>query len=442
VKNTRMRAFRGTMAAACATAMLTLTGCGGGGGGDTQDLHVDFGYSIGAQVELYMAPPLPPRLNGLDGKTPNCSMVSGSLPQGVSVGSNCQFQGISKSAGSYAGTVRLTVAGYNGELTANYGFDVVPPQVLQTGINPRALTFGTALDGAPLDTSQVAQLTNYNYHLPTDQGFLTITEGTLPAGVTLELVDLVRLLLKGTPTELGRRDIKVTFTLQRAGQQYVTPPLPLTLEVSLLPLSVSYLACCDAAIGVPFSFTPSTNFVPSMGASIRYETNAFVPDGLSVDPDTGEVRGIPRTAEPPVAGLSINATVTLQGATTSAETVLFIRPAGVYGAYPTSSEGHSASYASGTAPPTSVAHAVSTGVAFTIQPGPIYGARTGDSYRYAIVPNRNYSFPIPDWVSVDPMTGVISGTKLADGVWTTFELDVTLTRGGAEYHVRQYWGIS
>lgn len=387
--------------------------------------------------------PVVPTIEGLKGNSPTCSLATGStLPQGVSLGSNCQFQGVSTSAGTYSGTVRLTVAGYDGEVTASYGFTVVAPRLEQSGgANPRVLGLGVTLNGS-LNTSQVARLVYYNDHRTGDQTALTVSEGALPAGLSIELDDTGNVLIKGAPTEIGQADLKLTFTLLRAGHQ-VSTTLPLSFQVQVQQLTIDYSACCNAFTGVPMSFRPTTNYFAATGTAIQFQAHSgTLPAGLQLDPGTGEIFGIPSTSERNNLGFAVTASVTFNGVVVSqVQTSVFFWPVGVFGTYPVSSQGSIATYPSGATPPSSVSYHVTEGVPFSIAPGPLYGDQPGDAYQYRLVPNRNYSTPVPNWVSIDPATGVISGTKPGPSDSTTFEVEVNLTRGGGVFQVNQYWSI-
>lgn len=429
-------------------AVLTA-GCGGGGGGGGTEvvpektLSVGLQYSTSAQVELFVTPAVGFPITGLEGHAPSCTLEAGStVPQGVSLGPDCQFQGLSASAGTFAGSVKLTVPGFKGEVTAKYGFTVVAPQ-LQRGdaANPVVLGLGAALDGS-LATSQVARLLYYNDHRAGDQTALSVTEGRLPAGLTLSADDTGHVLAKGAATELGRWDFKLSFTLKRAGQA-VTTTLPMAFQVDVQPLTLSYFGCCEAYTGVPMSFKPKTNYVAAAGTAIQFRTqNGSLPAGLQLDPATGEISGTPSTGEQSNLGVTVTATVTLDGKLlTQTDSSVFISPVGVFGSYPVSSQGGAAFYDSGANPPYSVAHHVTEGQPFSIAPGTMVGGRPGDSYRFRLVPNRNYGTPVPNWISIDPITGVISGTKPGPNEFPTFEVEVTLNRGVGVYKVNQYWGI-
>ncbi len=431
------QAMRG---AAAGLVAVLMAGCGGGGG--NEDLQVSFSYSHSSQFEL-LTTPAGPSLTGLQGRAPTCNLISGTLPAGVQLASDCSFQGQATVTGTFGGTVRLTVSGYRGELQASYGFEVVAPQLLASDQPDHlALTIDRPLGGTPT-TSLVARVIYYNQRQPGDEVELTVTRGALPAGVSLQLGESSLITAVGTPTVLGRYDIELVFVLRRSGHTVQTAPLPLTLEVVQPPLEVSYEGCCEPELGVALSFVPSSSFVPAAGASLLYELSyGTLPPGLTLDPGTGEIHGIPELEGEHGTGFTIRTTMDTPTGSTTVDNVLYLVPRGVYGLYPRSSQGYSAMYNAGTEPPLQVQHRVDTGVPFTIAPGTHHGAREGDAYRYALVPNRNHGDPVPDWVSIDPLTGVISGTKPGASAYGSFEVLITVTRGGVDYEARQYWTIN
>lgn len=64
-------------------AAFCLVACGGGGGGD--DLKVGFAYANDT-IPVFSPVTVNPVVDGLEGKSPECRVASGSLPPGVSVG--------------------------------------------------------------------------------------------------------------------------------------------------------------------------------------------------------------------------------------------------------------------------------------------------------------------------------------------------------------------
>ncbi|MBZ8142293.1 hypothetical protein CLD22_20625 [Rubrivivax gelatinosus] len=427
-------------------AAVLLSACGGGGGGgDGGDLQVEFSYADASDsVPILTVPAVEPTLRGLEGNTPHCTLsATSTLPEGVTMGSNCRLSGIATSSGTFFGTVTLSVKGYQGTLDAGYRFTVYAPSLEATGgITQRSLAAGVPLDGTPL-TSRIAQIAWFPIRVAGDRWTLTVAEGSLPTGLELRVDDSGFVALAGTPARIGHYDVVLRYTLERGGRT-LSSTLALGFDVGVQTLQLEYSGCCDAYTGVPMSFTPKTDYIATEGTGIRFALGSGnLPAGLRLDTATGTISGTPQTGEPTNLGFNVIAQVLHDGSVV-AETSSFITfwPVGVFGTYPVSSQGSTARYASGPSlPPYSLSHHVTADTPFTIAPGPMYAAREGDIYRYRLVPNRFYSYPVPAWVAIDPVTGVISGTRPADTLQGLFEVELTLTRGGTSYLVNQTWGI-
>lgn len=420
---------------------LALAGCGGGGGGE-RDLEVYFSYGSDAgtaRVNMFSTPELL-TIQGLGEHTPQCMLVSGTLPTGVSLASDCRFQGLAQSAGVFTGTVRLTVPGFRGEVQATYSFAV---QALSLTVTDRLhllqLTAGAPLIARPADAA-VAILSGY-FPQPGDEAALAVTQGVLPEGVSL-LEENGFIGLAGNASVVGRFEVDLVFSLRRAGLVTSSAPLRIVLNVDQPALQVDYRGCCMAALGVPMSFVPVTNFVASAGGSLRHEVIGALPPGLELNSQTGELRGIPQEEETYLSSVTVRSILQTPLGTTYVDGNLYVTVLGVYGLYPVSSQGRNALYSAGSNPPLQIEHRVDAGVPFVVEPGSLFGQREGDVYRFALAPNRYYGMPVADWVQIDPLTGVISGLKPGPTHFAQFEVHITLTRGGVDYLAKQFWLVN
>jgi uncharacterized protein (TIGR03437 family) len=226
--------------------------------------------TIGALYQQYLAgvgfvPPINPV---------NISLVSGSLPPGISLvpslGSGFDLTGTPSALGSYSFSVQAN----NGPLTFTRALTLTVSQPVKTihvasGILPSA-TIGqpysfaiTTIDGTPPLT-------------------VTITSGTLTPGITLSPSGL----LSGTPTAAGQSSFGINIVDSAGGigtwnYELDTYPPPLTVSPATIPnatLGQNYLVTFSASGGIPpYGY---------------YQALAVVP-GMSLDPQTGVFSGAP-----------------------------------------------------------------------------------------------------------------------------------------------------
>ena len=111
--------------------LSALAACGGGGGSEQQNLAVSFDYgSPTGEYALWVAMEQEPTLQGLDGHTPKCEVISGSLPAGVAVSRDtCKLSGSPAELGEFNFTVRLSVSGFSGSVTADGHLSILPPTI-------------------------------------------------------------------------------------------------------------------------------------------------------------------------------------------------------------------------------------------------------------------------------------------------------------------------
>lgn len=431
----------------CVAAAAALSACGGGGGGASDgDLEVTFSYQNADQsFPVMTAPKLTPVLQGLKGNTPHCSLrPESTLPDGVTLGEDCRLRGIATTTGVYNGWVDLSVSGHAGTASALYVFSITAPFIAPTGAGPQlTLEVGVPLDAAS-PTARVAQIFGYADGVPGDRHSLNLTQGSLPPGMALRLDEQGNVLLSGTPTQTSRYDLVMRYTLERSGRSFPST-LEFSVQVDAKPLALHYDGCCQAFTGVPMSFTPTTDIVVGDGQTLRFSLGGAgaLPAGLQLDPATGTIFGTPQTGgRDSLVGFSVVAQVLQDGGVVAqVERFLAFWPVGVFGTYPVSSQGTTAYYDEGpNSPPYRVTYRLSAGVPFTIAPGPMYAARDGDDYRFRLIGSSAQS-SVPAWLTIDPVTGVISGTRPDATGSALFMVELTLTRGGASYRVNQSWAI-
>jgi hypothetical protein len=194
----------------------------------------------------------------------SCSLVSGSVPAGLTLNSNCSLTGTPTTAGTSTPTVKAT--------------DSANPANTSTGtvsivINPIAkltLTLNGSLPYAILGQaySQTLQAsggeTPYTY---------TVTAGGLPPGITLSTAGVI----SGTPTQVGASSFTATVTDGEATPQ--TASLPLVLLV-IYPTTPN-----DGALNGPYAYLFQGYDNEALAGLLSYQTatvGAFTANGSGV----------------------------------------------------------------------------------------------------------------------------------------------------------------
>jgi hypothetical protein len=301
---------------------------------------------------------------------------------------------------------------------------------------------------APSDVLGVFAQSQYTL-LAGDVITYALVSGSLPTGLSL---DPASGKLAGTPVALGSFEFTLGATLRRNGQDYVLNSVPVTKNV-IAPYNGILIdaTCCDLYFGVVALQTPAPYFLPAlpMGASARFESTVALPAGLSMDPATGIIAG--RTLLPGVYPLGVRASVTTtEGAVYTAELPPGFWRLDIQGLLPyfnaQTCVGSNFNAMPGMLPAhiEYTAYRLPSGPVCTYQPGEVFGGLPGDMYAYELIPSTVTGDLPPAWVSLDPVSGVVSARAPETapvGSQVNFGLQVTTRRGADTIVSKQSWTL-
>ncbi|HEY1227791.1 MAG TPA: hypothetical protein VGF26_10750, partial [Ramlibacter sp.] len=150
----QLQKFGWRLAAALCVVGLSACGGGGGGGGASPGVTVtSTSITLPAElvfqggVELLHPATIRPGLAGFEGKAFSCTFISGALPAGLALGSDCMITGRATQPGHPNAVVNVTIAGVSGTMTWNLSIDIATPGA-NYNVTP-IVSFGTAIDLKP-----------------------------------------------------------------------------------------------------------------------------------------------------------------------------------------------------------------------------------------------------------------------------------------------------
>ncbi len=304
------------------------------------------------------------------------AVASGSLPAGLS---------LNTSSGVLSGTPTTT-----GVSTFTVSADNVFGSVTST-------SFSITVQSVPVFTadspaSSVSEGVSYSYTFTASGSpapTFAVTSGSLPTGLSLNSSTGV---LSGTPSATG----SFTFTVTASNVAGSVSSGSIGMEVTAAPVFVADFPPPAVVEGSSYSYT----FVASGSPAPTFSVSAgSLPPGLALDPNTGVLSGTPSTTW--ISTFEVAAT-NVHGSVTTAPIVLTVGTVPVLTADSPSSDAVTASTYSYTF--------VATGY-----PAPIFSVTSGS---------------LPSGLTLDPGTGVLSGTPSSAGL-STFVVTASNLLGAA-----------
>ncbi|OWK47361.1 beta strand repeat-containing protein [Fimbriiglobus ruber] len=290
-------------------------------------------------------------------------------------------------------TLDPTTGVISGTPTTNGPFSFAVTATDSAGRTAASPTYtGTETDPLAVTTTSIAPVTNgtpYSQAIATTGGrgpdTFAVTSGALPAGLTLDPTTGV---ISGTPTTDGPYTFQVTAT-DADNRTAVSPTYTGSVTE---PLAVTTTSIAPVSTGQPYSQTIATT--GGQGPDTFAVTSGTLPAGLTLDPTTGVISGTPTTNGP----FSFAVTATDSAGRTAASPTY------------TGTETDPLTVTTRTIAPVSDGQPYSQTIATTGGQGPDTFAVTSGT--------------LPAGLTLDPTTGVVSGTPTTDG---PFSFAVTAT---------------
>jgi putative Ig domain-containing protein len=200
-------------------------------------------------------------------------VLAGTLPDGLSLASDGKVTGTPQRLGQWNFWLELRGAGCPNDKPAEREFSA---SVTRIKVTVQTNTLADAVRGAPYPTQNLQVIGG------TGTGYTWSTEGSLPAGLTLNANGTI----SGTPTANGVSIFTVKAT-DSAGRSDTKQ-----LSINVVDPLAAAASLSVAEVGVPFR----TSVNLSGGTPEYTMTTAGLPPGLSVDPTGRAISGTPEAA--------------------------------------------------------------------------------------------------------------------------------------------------
>lgn len=412
--------------ASCGLASLSMIACGGGGGGGPEkDLTVGF-YYPDRDLELFQSFADTPQISGLEGNRPSCRVVSGNMPDGLVVNSDCTVSGRTLKPAITSAVVELTVPGYKGSVTSNLRFSVATPTISWAGGSNSDGSINHVLNaGQPV--SQTAVTVNKVTPSADKSLAFRLTSGSLPNGLE---IDAATGALKGQASDPGDFKFSIGATLNAGANSFVLNEVQLNIRLSYAWVNFSYESSSDSNVGTEVNQAVTTNYVAVPGSSVRYSiAEGALKAGLKLDSETGRIFGVPempKDVDEPLVNTIVRQTITLPGGQQSTR----LARANFILAWPTVPFIH--------------LPVLWPGSTFSSGPQIIRNSLPGDSYRFSLrlKPKSSYNGNlsmgvVPSWINIDSTTGNLYGQVPTADLSYQYELEMVLIveRNGRSFEV-------